>query len=258
MKDRVNYIVPFRGRFELLERCIQSLFSQANGDWLAHIVEDNSNWDVTDRKKLHVLIDSDPRITLYENSERQGPLHNVYDIIVNHLKGEDTIIAQLDGDDWLLPNATNVILELHEAADVTYGQFLRYAPWTAWHMQLGHCRDYPKQIQLDNAYEDYPWLSSHLKTFKRKYFINIPYESFIDVRSGNFWDSAYDQAFMLPILIMADNDKIHFNRIPIYVYDMEDRRERHVHENKQIETERYIRQAVKYYIKEGNRFEKIE
>jgi len=251
----VYYVIPFRGRFELIERCIQSLYAQECGNWFAHIVEDNCDWDDTDRKKLHVLVDNDERITLYENSERQGPLHNVYDIIVNHLSGEGTIIAQLDGDDWLLPRATEIVLGLHNKYDVTYGQFLRYAPWTPYHMTNGQCREYPPAVKFNNSYEDYPWVASHLKTFKRKNFTDIPYESFIDPRCGNFWDSAYDQAFMLPMLKMTDNDLIHFNPIPIYMYDMEDRRVRHVQEDKQLETEQYIRQAVKLYIDEGKRFE---
>jgi hypothetical protein len=251
----VNFVVPFRGRFELIERCIQSLFSQVNEDWLAHIVEDDSDWDATDRKRLRVIVDSEPRITLYENSERQGPLHNVYNVIVNHLKGDDTIVAQLDGDDWLLPNATGIVLDLHKVFDVTYGQFLRHAPWTAWNMKAGQCRDYPKGVLEANSFEDFPWIASHLKTFKRKNFTDIPYESFIDPRCGNFWDSAYDQAFMLPILKMTDNNLIHFNPIPIYIYNMEQRKAEHVQEDKQLETEKYIREAVKLYIDQGKRFE---
>jgi len=251
----VYYVIPFRGRFELIERCIQSLFTQENEFWAAHIVEDNSDWDDTDRKKLHTLVDNDSRITLYENSERQGPLHNVYDIIVNHLSGEGTIIAQLDGDDWLLPNATGRILELHEAADVTYGQFLRYAPWKLWHMKQGQCHEYPATVKSDNSYEDFPWIASHLKTFKRKNFTDIPYEMFIDPRNGNFWDSSYDMAYMLPMLKQTTNSKIRFNHIPICMYNMENWDSEHVKEKIQVETAQYICEAVKLYIDQGKRFD---
>jgi len=255
-KSRVNYVIPFRGRFFLIERCIQSLMSQKNGDWLAHIVEDASEWDDTDRKRLHVLVDNEPRITLLENSERQGPLHNVYNVIVNHLKGDDTIIAQLDGDDWLLPNATDVILGMHKQSTITYGQFLRYAPWTPWHMKYGHCREYPPQVILANSYEDYPWVASHLKTFKRKCFTAIPYEMMIDPRNGNFWNSSYDMAYMLPMLKMIeDKNEIYFNSLPICMYNMENWDSEHVKEKIQVETAKFIAEAVKLYIDQGKRFD---
>jgi glycosyltransferase involved in cell wall biosynthesis len=258
MDRTVYYVVPVRAEFDLIERFIQSLYAQTNDSWIAHIVDDNSPLSDVDRKKLHLLVDNEPRIFLHENSERQGPLHNVYNIIVNELDGDDTIIAQADGDDWLLPFATSTILTYHKSnIDVTYGQFVRHAPDTLHHGAEGHCGEYPIGARLEGSYEDYPWLASHLKTFKRKYFMKIPYEMFIDPRNGNFWNSSYDMAYMLPILKLAPMEKIAFNPIPIYMYNMVGWGEPtggHVNPHVQEETAKYIIEAIKMYMNEKVRW----
>tara|TARA_Y100000310_G_scaffold343189_1_gene449713 strand:- start:1624 stop:2424 length:801 start_codon:yes stop_codon:yes gene_type:complete len=257
--EKVLYVVPFRGKFELLERFIMSLFTQLNDNWEAYIVDDNSTHSIEEEKKIITLIQSDPRIHYFWNSERHGPLHNVYNVVVNSLKhkGDVAIIAQADGDDWLLPEATTYILRLHEKFDITYGQFIRHAPDTPWDKVVGHCAEYPLGVRLSNSYEDYPWLASHLKSFKRKCFLEIPYEMFIDPRNGRFWDSSYDMAYMLPMLKMADSNQIVFNPIITYVYNMEGWGEEdggHVLPETQEDTSHFINEAIKLYINEGVRW----
>jgi len=252
----VNYVAPWRGDFKTIERFIQSLFVQTSDMWIAHIVDDASDMSDEDRKKLHTLVDQNPRIYLYENSERLGPLHNVYNIIMNQIDGDDTIIAQADGDDWLLPDATIITEKLHKSFDVVYGQFVRYAPSESWHGALGQCADYPSIVKAMNTYEDHPWIASHLKSFKRKLFMQIPYEMLIDPRNGGFWNSSYDKAYMLPILKLTQPSKIWFNEIPIYVYNMEGWgvTDDHIKPAVQKETSRFIIESVKLHMNEKVRW----
>lgn len=252
----VTYIAPFRGDFKTVERFLQSLFVQTSNDWQAHVIDDASEMSSEDRNKLHVLVDQDPRIFLHENHERLGPLHNVYNVVVNQIKDDEAIIAQADGDDWLLPNATVLIKSLHKSFDVTYGQFLRFAPNEPWHMAPGQCSEYPPIIQATRKYEDHPWIASHLKTFKRKVFMEIPYECFIDPRNGDFWNSSYDKAYMLPILKLTHPSKVCFNSVPIYVYNMEGWgvTNDHVKPSVQKETSKFIVESVKLHVNEEVRW----
>lgn len=251
----IYIVVPFKGKFELIERFVQSLWSQLDKDWEAHIVLDNINsvWKEVDHKNWLLMTSNEPRIISYTTSERNGPLHNVYDVIVEQLKDkpDDAIIAQADGDDWLLPDAIKRVRIYHKYCDVTYGQFIRHAPGKEYNGAKGQCKEYDHIVKLNNNYEDAPWVASHLKTFKKKCFTSIPHEMFIDPRTGAFWDSSYDKAYFLPILKMTDNEKIMFNPAPIYVYNMEGWGEEgggHIDPAVQAVTSEFIIQAVKEYI----------
>lgn len=256
--NTVVIVAPFRGPFFKAERFIQSLFSQENPNWVCHFIDDNSEWTPEERKNIHALVDSDHRITLHENSERQGPLHNIYNVIVNFLTGDDTIIAQADGDDWLLPNAVRVILDLHEVYDITYGQYVRYAPGKEWHNALGQCQWYPLPLRLDRKYENYPYVASHLKSFKRKNFLKVPYDMFIDPKTGNFWNSSYDKSYMIPMMKLTETPLVGFNTIPIYVYDMENWPSGHVHPSVQEETSKRILASIEFFVNQGKSYDQIK
>ena len=63
-------------------------------------------------------------------------------------------------------------------------------------------REMPNNV---NPYQ-WPWCSSHLKTFKASLLKSINDDNFKDL-DGNWFIRGYDQALMLPALYVANNRK---------------------------------------------------
>lgn len=148
-----------------------------------------------------------------QNREHKGSLLNKYKGA--WLCDPDEIIVDLDGDDWLYHE--NVLSYLNtiyndEGVWVTYGQFVYFPCGTpGWAAQV------PEEIIRTNAFRDYPWVTTALRTFYAGLFQKIRKEDFLI--HGEFYPMAGDLAFMFPIVEMAGT---HSRFIPetLYVYNV--------------------------------------
>lgn len=153
------------------------------------------------------------RLTLVHNEQRIGALANIYKAV--WMCDPSAIIATVDGDDWLAHE--NVLQKLNEVyADpqvwMTYGQFQEYP--TGY---TGGAESIPLDIIHRNAFRDYRWVATHLRTFYARLFQKIPKEDlFYD---GKFFPTTWDLAFMFPLLEMSGT---HSRFIPnaLYVYNV--------------------------------------
>ena len=122
-------------------------------------------------------------------------------VILNDMSTDDTFeianrIAILDGDDALC-NENTVDLILKEYNNNPQLDAL----WTAhsWDINgMNISQELPGNL---NPYQ-YPWVSSHLKTFNVNVFKKINPRNFQDME-GNWFERGYDQALFLPILYLA-------------------------------------------------------
>ena len=154
------------------------------------------------------------RVTLIQNTQREGSLANVYKGV--WLCAPNEIVANLDGDDWF--NDENVLAKLNQVyADpnvwVTYGQFVYYPCGTpGWAAQV------PPEIIEQNAFRDYNWVTTALRTFYAGLFHKIKIDDLL--YNGAFFRMAGDLAYMWPIVEMAGH---HSRFIPdvLYVYNVD-------------------------------------
>ncbi len=180
------------------------------------------------------------RVTLIKNPERNGALYNLYHAI--HSCPNKAIILTLDGDDWF--KGTDVLQTINEAyADpnvwLTYGQFEEYP-----RASLGICHPMPNHVIESKSYRMQEWFTSHLRTFYAGLFKRVKKEDMM--HEGDFFSVTWDQAFLFPMLEMADG-RIKFIDKIMYVYNQANPLndfKQHLH--KQLLCERIIRRKELY------------
>jgi len=193
---------------------VDAVVQQSYKNWHMIIVDDCS----TDRtfKKLRTYIDEHHlgrKITLIHNTQRQGALKNLYDVI--HSCADHVKIVTYDGDDWFADtNALACIAKEYEDPQVwlTYGQYKTY-PENA----LGICRPFPDEVMKQKSFRTFAWVSSHPRTFYAWLFKKIKKEDLL--YKGKFMQVTWDLAIMLPMLEMASNGHIRFIPRVLYVYN---------------------------------------
>ena len=119
----------------------------------------------------------------------------------------DTMIAFVDGDDWLSHRGAleRAAIEHAHGAWVTYGSFVQSDG------KPGFAAPYPTP-----EYRKHPWLGTHLKTVRAGLFNRID-RAHLHYR-GEWIDRGDDPSFMWPCMEMAGPDRVNFIPDVLYVY----------------------------------------
>ena len=105
----------------------------------------------------------------------------------------------------------------------------------------------PDWVSDQNAYRQYPFIASHLRSYKAKLFRHIDRLDFVDRRSNKVYTEASDLALMFPLLEMSGKDRAY--RVESIMYTLN--RNNELNEAtldcaKQKETESIIRSCKSY------------
>ena len=200
MKRKINFISPTYNASYHLKDLYESLKEQTNKNWKWFVLNDMSIDDTFEIAKN--IEKEDARVTVINHKEKKFALKGIYDYLHNEykLESENDIFAIVDGDDSLCnENTVDVILK-------EYNENLNLdALWTShtWDINgMNISKDLPGNI---NPYQ-YPWVTSHLKTFRLDIFKKILPKNFKDM-DGNWFERGYDQAIYLPVLHLAKERK---------------------------------------------------
>jgi|TARA_R110000851_G_scaffold99516_1_gene214627 glycosyltransferase involved in cell wall biosynthesis len=200
MKRKINFISPTYNASYHLKDLYESLKEQTNKNWKWFVLNDMSIDDTFEIAKN--IEKEDARVTVINHKEKKFALKGIYDYLHNEykLESENDIFAIVDGDDSLCnENTVDVILK-------EYNENLNLdALWTShtWDINgMNISKDLPGNI---NPYQ-YPWVTSHLKTFRLDIFKKILSKNFKDM-DGNWFERGYDQAIYLPVLHLAKERK---------------------------------------------------
>lgn len=139
---------------------------------------------------------------------RKTKIENLIDMTSNITP--ETILAFVDGDDWLAHKGAlaRAVAEHQAGAWVTYGSFVQSDG------KPGFAREY-----ATTEYRKVPWLGTHLKTIRAGLFRRIHP---IDLKFNGAWiDRADDPSFMWPCMEMAGPERVKFIRDVLYVYSYE-------------------------------------
>ena len=149
---------------------------------------------VQDYKERHPRGD---KIKLIRNKDRKLAMANIYTAI--HMCDDRSIVAIVDGDDWLAHSQVlNHLNTVYQNKDIwlTYGQFKE---WPGG--DKGFCVQIPQRTMLKNEYRKFPHGPSHLRTFYAGLFKKIQKEDLM--YEGDFFAMTYDLAMMFPMLEMS-------------------------------------------------------
>ena len=197
---------------ETIQYSINTVMMQNYPDWGIVVVDDMSTDGTPDA--VQEMIDSynmpEDRLKLIVNTEKKWEIANVLEGM-KHADDSD-IICRLDGDDWLCDTDALAILNYRYESE-GYD-----AIWTAHRWSFTHANmstDLPNDA---NPYE-HEWVSSHLKTFRKKLLSGVKDENFRN-SEGEYFKRIGDQVIYLPALYQAAGNW-HFEPIVAYHYNIE-------------------------------------
>ena len=98
----------------------------------------------------------------------------------------------------MLCNENTVALLLEAYKDDEVGTVWTGHKWDINNINIS--KELPQNPPV-NPYE-YPWVTSHLKTFRSRLLLEINEENFKDM-DGNWFKRGYDQALYLPLLFLS-------------------------------------------------------
>lgn len=209
------FIIPSFNNKDWYVKNLDSILLQQYPHWRA-IYFDDCSCDgtgalVREYIAAHNLQD---KITLIENQDRRLALGNIYRGI-HEFCSDDEIAIFYDGDDWLYDNQVLTKLNLAYQDPLVW---MTYGSYICTNGTGGCCQPMWPNVIRSNNYRNAPWITSHLRTCYAWLFKKIKKEDL--AVNGVFLQTAWDLAFMFPLLEMAAG---RFKYIPdvLYIYNIQ-------------------------------------
>ena len=130
MKNQFTIVIPFFNAEKWIGKCLESVLA-LNYDHFSCVIADDGSTD-NSQEVCRSLIGDDPRFSLIRNPENIGALGNRFNatLIHNPDQNPDSIIVNLDGDDWFHGPEVLTILNQHYVQSecwMTYGSYINYS-----------------------------------------------------------------------------------------------------------------------------------
>jgi glycosyltransferase involved in cell wall biosynthesis len=199
------FVAPMFNASKTLSKMLHSIFGQSYENWRVILTDDVSNNDDLQQsmeiiQSFYDILGSQNahKLKFYGNIKKKWEVENVL-IMIRKDCMDDDIVCRIDADDYLCDlDALRVINETYQTYDPD-------CLWTA-HRWFDDKRITSMNISgpmPDNADPyTHPWVSSHLKTFRKNVFNQVKDENFRG-QDGEYIRRAGDQAIYLPLLKLA-------------------------------------------------------
>lgn len=222
--NRFVFVAPIFNAASTLAQMLASIVGQSYSNWRVELLDDVSDpRQRTAEHKIirafqHVLAEtgrSPNQIQVTWNSD--DPIKGKQWEVANVLKGintceDDDIICRIDGDDWLTD------LDALAQLNACYTQYDVDVVWSNHRWGFSDKNISGPMPPNADPYA-YAWVSSHLKTF-RKRLINGINDTNFRGENGEYIRRAGDQAIFLPILYQT-RKRVHIPRC-FYHYTIKD------------------------------------
>lgn len=195
--NRFVFVAPMYNASAYVGQMLASIVGQSYSNWRLILIDDVSDSD--EQVKQAEIIDrwsalaSSEKIDVIWNTEKKWEVANVLHGI--SLCEDEDIVCRIDADDWLTD------LDALAYLNTLYQQTNADALWTAHRWGFTDKNISGPMPPEANPYE-HPWVSSHLKTFRKKLINNVKDENFRG-EDGEYIRRAGDQAIYLPVLYNA-------------------------------------------------------
>lgn len=193
-------MAPMYNASETLSQMLHSIFGQSYDRWKLILIDDVSSREHVEKSKKILqgfsnLLGKEysDKVEVIWNHEKKWEVANVLTGISRCL--DDDIICRIDADDWLTDLDSLAII------NSAYEGLKCDALWTAHRWSFSDKNISGPLSQDANVYL-HPWVSSHLKTFRKKLINEVNDENFRN-EEGEYVRRAGDQAVYLPVLHKA-------------------------------------------------------
>ncbi len=193
------FVIPTRNSWKTAKQALASMAYQSHRNWRAIIVDDCSNDSTPELLRLMTKdLGISEKVEIIENTERKWEVANVLKAMER--VQSDEIVCRIDLDDYLCDlNALEIIAKAyatHEDLDVLYTAH-------RWMDDNGVTNtNISGPLPEDADPYVYPWVSSHLKTWKKSVSEQVSDANYRG-KDGEYIRRAGDQAIYLPILKLA-------------------------------------------------------
>lgn len=193
-------------------KCYESILNQTYTNYNAILISDGST-DDTEKRLDTIKIGN---VTTQHFKDNVGACKRRYDAIKGSNATDETVILLLGLDDYLLPNALEVIKEQYDN-----GKLMTYGNWID---QKGICLppnfplDFDEATHTNRDYRKVKYRSTAPNTFKKRLYDNIPINEFL-MDDGRWFDTTTESHLMFSCLEMCGKDRIGVIKEPIYVYN---------------------------------------
>ena len=215
------FAVIYRNQAALLERCLTSLIAQNKAYDFAIALVDDGSTDDSIAVATRVLNGTGVPFVLASNTEPRYKARNLYNLVHHLVVKPNAVVLQVDGDDWLATDIdvlTRVNREYDRGALKTLGSFLADPSGdSAWHRRF-----HPHHLKRDVTQ---PWHTnrltvwSHLKTFRRDLFLQVPMRYFLESDSEKWIEFAEDSC-VTPMMVQLSRGKTAFITDVLYHFNM--------------------------------------
>jgi alpha(1,3/1,4) fucosyltransferase len=192
-------VIPSFNNASWCRQNLESVLNQAYPLFRVIYVDDASTDGTPDLVADHLMHHAQAsRVEFLRNGTRVGPLANIDQVVRSCDPNE--IVVLVDGDDCLAHSHVLTRLNaIYQDPDVwvTWGQFTRVPQGGE-----GFCAAIPPEVVSANAFRDYPFVSSHLRTFYAGLYQRIRPTDVKD-DGGQFFTIAGDVAQMFALQEMA-------------------------------------------------------
>jgi len=235
MYDHVTYIVPGFNFRDNMRDLLQGFHNQQNANFSVEIIDDVStdNSAKEYRHQIDLMETKFPCAFYTQCTKKKFALRNIVEMALS--RDDNDIIAVVDADDCLCnPHAKSLILATYnDGADIA---------WTAHKWDINPTMNVSKELPGNVDPYQYPWCTSHLRTFKVSELKKLNIDNFKDA-NGHWFVRGYDQILMLPLLRNA-KDRRYIDEV-CYLYKIDScsipKENRDYNERKQLTSISFVR-----------------
>lgn len=202
---------------QYVEENLKSLFQQDYPKWqMVYINDASTDKTAQEVERLVYKYNMQKRSVIVHNKERLGAMANLYNAI--HAINPRKVVVQLDGDDMLKgKKVLSHIAKVYRNKNIwlSYGNY-EATPKNAQGWYNDSCHAFPDDVMQNASFRSYTWVTYPLRTFYAKLFQNIKKT---DLQyKGQFFSVVSDTGMMHPMLEMAKDGHIHFEKKVLYTY----------------------------------------
>jgi glycosyltransferase involved in cell wall biosynthesis len=254
MNNKFVFVAPMYNASQYLNQMLVSITGQSYENWKILLIDDvstqkekeNSEKIIVRYQNLLSDMGKDPqRIKVTWNENKKWEVANVLHGI--SLCDDEDIICRIDADDWLTE------IDALACLNSLYQQTGADALWTAHRWGFTDKNISGPMTPNSDPYK-HPWVSSHLKTFRKRLINEVPYENFTN-ESGELVKRAGDQAVFLPVLYKTQK-RGYVPRV-MYHYTINDVPETYQTDDARFQRDEAVFLRSRGYVSKGDPWESV-